>query len=71
MDGRMEFVVFCIENLAEKLNMDAPEVYRKLTENTNILDDYIFPNYEILHTQGKEYIMEDIIDVMRKDGLQV
>ena len=65
----MEFTVFCIENVAEQLNRGGEEIYKLLTEKSDILDDYIIPCYETLHTQGKEYIVNDIIDFMREKGL--
>ena len=33
----LEFTIFCIENVALKLNVDTTEVYAALTEQTNIL----------------------------------
>ena len=39
-----------------------------MTEQTNILKEYIVPEYEMLHTQSKEYIVDDIIEVMRERG---
>ena len=62
----LEFAIFCIENVADKLNIDAPKVYSMLTEQTNILNEYIIPEYEILHTQSKDYIVDDIIEVMKE-----
>ena len=35
----LSFAVFCIENLAARLNMDPAKVYLLLTEKTNILLD--------------------------------
>lgn len=67
----LEFAVFCIENVAAKLNVDAQKVYSALTEQTNILRDYIIPEYEVLHTQGKDYIVDDIIDVMKERGVKL
>lgn len=61
-------MVFCIENLAIKLGVDAERVYKALTEKSNILNEYIIPEYEMLHTQSKEYILNDILDVMKKRG---
>lgn len=60
----LEFAIFCIENIAAKLGVSAEKVYDALTEKSDILNDYIIPEYEILHTQGKEYIVDDIIEVM-------
>lgn len=71
MENKLEFVVFCIENIASKLNREAPAIYDDLAERSHILTSYILPNYDILHTQGKDYIVDDVIDVMKENGLQV
>ncbi len=70
-ENELEFVVFCIENLAIKLGVDAERVYKALTEKSNILNEYIIPEYEMLHTQSKEYILNDILDVMKKRGVEI
>ena len=67
----LEFAVFCIENIARKLGKTGEEVYRALAEKTNILDGYIIPGYEMLHTQSKEYIVDDIISLMEERGIEV
>ena len=67
----LEFAIFCIENVADKLNIDATKVYSMLTEQTNILNEYIIPEYEILHTQSKDYIVDDIIEVMKERGVEI
>ena len=65
----LEFAVFCIENVAQKLEMNPAEVYQALAEKSDILNGYIIPSYEILHTQSKEYIVEDIISLMEERGV--
>ena len=65
----LEFAIFCIENVAAKLGVSAEKVYTALAEKSDILNDYIIPEYEILHTQGKEYIVDDIIEVMKERGV--
>ena len=65
----LEFAIFCIENVAIFLERDAQDVYKMLTEESNILYDYIVPEYEMLHTQSKEYIVNDIIDFMKERGV--
>ena len=65
----LAFAVFCIENLAARLHIDAPELYVLLTEKSDILYDYIIPCYDSLHTQDKEYILDDIVDVMKERGV--
>ena len=69
MEGKTEFVVFCIENLAARTGMDAQAVYLLLAEKTDILTGYMIPNYEVLHSQSKDYIMEDLLEVMREKGV--
>ena len=65
----LEFAIFCIENVAVYLERDAKEVYTMLTKESDILNSYIVPEYEMLHTQGKEYIVNDIVEVMRERGV--
>ena len=66
----LEFAIFCIENLAELLSIDGKEMYRLLAEDSNILYDYIVPNYEVLHSQDKGYILDDLLDVMQERGVK-
>lgn len=68
---QLEFAVFCIENIAIRLEKNAEEIYKMLTEESNILSGYIIPEYEILHTQSKDYIVDDIISLMRERGIKV
>ena len=67
----LEFAVFCIENVAAKLGVGAERVYRAFTEKGDILHGYIVPEYEILHTQSREYIVEELLDVMNERGIEV
>ena len=66
---KLVFAVFCIENIAEHLNLNGAEVYRLLSKKSNIFDRYIIQYYDVLHTQGKEYIVNDIVEYMRKEAL--
>ncbi|MCL2662366.1 MAG: DUF3791 domain-containing protein [Oscillospiraceae bacterium] len=63
------FAVFCIESLADELGTKGDEVYNILAEKSDILDTYIIPNYESLHTQGKGYIVDELISLMKKRGV--
>lgn len=68
---QMEFAIFCIENTAASAGVDAEAMYDALAVKSNILQSYIVPNYEILHTQGKDYIVDDILEVMKERGVTV
>ena len=67
----LAFAVFCIENLAKRLDRNGAEIYRNLTENTNVLNGYIVPCFDALHTQDKEYILDDIIIAAEKMGVKL
>ncbi|MCI9365057.1 MAG: DUF3791 domain-containing protein [Oscillospiraceae bacterium] len=67
----LEFAVFCIENIATRLGKNAEEIYCALTEKSNILESYIIPEYEMLHTQSKDYIVDDITGLMTERGIEV
>ena len=67
----LEFAVFCIENVAARLGVDAKRVYQAFTKKSDILNSYIIPEYEILHTQSKEYIIDDIISLIEERGIQL
>ena len=62
---QMEFAVFCVGCVAEALNRPATEVY-DLLKNDGLLRDYIVEFYDVLHTQSREYIVEDIIRAMKE-----
>lgn len=59
------FVIFCIGSVAEDLKMSAKDIYRRMSES-GIISDYIVPCYDVLHTFSREYIVEDLIDLMEK-----
>ena len=69
--SELEFAVFCIENVAAKLGVNAERVYKAFTEQSDILNGYIVPEYEVLHTQSREYIVDDLMDVMKERGVTV
>lgn len=64
------FVFFCVENIAVKLGKRANEVYDTL-DKSGLIDSYIVPSYDVLHTQGKEYIVNDILDVAKQKGIKL
>ena len=65
----LEFAVFCIENVAIRLGISGADVYELLAVKSDILQSYIVPCTDVLHTQGKDYIVEDILGVMRERGI--
>ena len=70
-DRELEFAVFCIENVADALGKPSDSVYHALTGKGDVLNQYIVPSYDVLHTQGREYIVNDIREVMEERGVRV
>ena len=36
---------------------------------SDILYGYIVPEYDVLHTQSREYIVQELLDVMKGQGV--
>lgn len=64
----LEFVNYCIEELSKTLNLPEQEIHQRL-KSSGILDEYIVPSYDVLHTFSSRYLMEDLIDYMREKGV--
>lgn len=67
----LAFAVFCIESIAQKLKYSGDRIFSALAEKSDILDSYIIPSYDVLHTQGKDYIVEDILTLMTERGVEI
>ena len=65
----LEFAIFCIESVAQEQKTDAKVIYKALTQKSNLLYDYVIPCYDSLHTQSKEYIVDDLIHIMQERGV--
>lgn len=64
------FVVYMIHACADRWDMLPSEVYRKL-QSVGCIHQYLVPHYEILHTQGTGYIVEDIKEYLNVRGVAV
>ena len=64
-EKEMDFVVYCVENLANYINEDSVKVFDLLDEN-DLIEGYILKFYDILHTQSKEWIVEDLVEQLEK-----
>lgn len=64
----IDFITYCIGNLSRRLGLSACDIYQRL-KSSGILMDYIVPSYDVLHTFGKEYLIEDLTDYMKEKGV--
>jgi len=65
----LDFAIFCVESISEALKLNGAETYVLLNEKSDLLDEYIIKHYDVLHTQSKGYIVEELLDIMKKEGL--
>jgi hypothetical protein len=55
----LEFVIYMIHACARKWDRSPAMVYQRMSEK-NCINGYLVPHYEVLHTQGTDYIVGDI-----------
>ncbi len=61
-----DFIIFCIELYKFKENLTGQETY-ELFEKYKIID-YLHDGYDMLHTQGEGWLMDDIDEYLRIRG---
>lgn len=55
--SKMIFVSSCIEATARQEGTHAQGIYSRMMK-VGMIDHYIIPNYELLHTQSRQYITD-------------
>lgn len=64
------FVIYMIHACADRWNMMPSEVYHKL-QSVGCIGNYLVPHYDILHTQGTGYIVDDIREYLKVRGVTI
>ena len=64
------FVIYMIHACANQWGKVPSDVY-KLLQQTGCIDNYLVPHYDILHTQGTDYIVEDINEYLGIRGVKI
>lgn len=59
----MAFVATCIEATARQLNTSYNEVFQRM-ERIGLIDNYILPNYEPLHSESREVLVQRLIECL-------
>ena len=65
---KLDFALFCIGSIAERLKLNQTEVYDKL-QQSGILQNFIVKGYDVLHTFDSEHITDEIVDYMNEKGV--
>lgn len=59
----LAFVATCIEATARTLGVSYREVFIRM-KRLGMIENYIFPNYGVLHTESRENLALDMIECM-------
>ena len=60
---RTIFVSSCIGSAARARGCSASEMYRRM-KRIRLIEDYIWEFYDVLHTQSREYVTEDVLKTL-------
>jgi hypothetical protein len=63
----LDFIIFCVGSLSDALHKSASQVYSAL-RSSGVLNDYIVPCYDVLHTFSKDYLVEELTEVLKERG---
>lgn len=66
----LEFVTFAIGCVAERLHKSPAEIY-KVFKQANVIAGYLVPAYDVLHTFGRQYLVDDVLDFMKEKGIHL
>lgn len=66
----LNFTMYCISSVARALGISQRDVYHTMCRG-GIIDGYIVPCYDTLHTFSREYIVDDLVDLMKRKGVLV
>ena len=65
---KSDFIVFCIEFYKFENDLSGKEVYN-LFEKYKVLE-YLETGYDVLHTQGHDWLMNDIDEYLKVRGYE-
>ena len=64
------FVIYMIHACANRWKKLPSEIYH-LLQSTGCIDHYLVPYYDVLHTQGTEYVVADIKEYLEVRGVTI
>lgn len=61
----MAFVASCVEDVADRLGVPYLEIFERM-ERVGMIDKYIYPCYDTLHTESRENLTTSLIDTLNR-----
>ena len=59
------FAASCIESAAEAEGITAADMYKRM-KAVNLFAELIYPCYEMLHTQSRQIVIEDVLEALHR-----
>ena len=59
----IHFAVMAIENAAKRMKIPSWEMYRRLKDR-NLIHNRLLSHYDVLHTQGIDWVAEDTVETL-------
>ena len=69
-ENTFPFVIYMIHACSNRWNRSPKQVYRRL-KDTGCIDGYLVHHYDILHTQGTDYVVDDIQEYLNVRGVTI
>ena len=69
-EKELSFATFMLYSLSAAWNKTPADVY-KVLNSTGVLDGYIIEAYDVLHTLGKQYLVEDVTELVKEKGIEL
>ena len=60
----MTFVATCIETTARQLGSTYHEIFKRM-ERVGMIENYIIPNYDPLHSESREVLAERLMECLQ------
>ena len=60
---KIAFIATCIEATARTQGVSYSDIYKRMNK-LGVIDNYIYPHYESLHTESRENVVADILTCM-------
>lgn len=60
---KFAFAASCVEGAARKLGVPYIEIYERMRK-VDLINKFILPHYDTLHTESREYLIEDVIECL-------
>ena len=59
----LAFAASCIESVARRLGIPYQEVFARM-KHVGMIENYILPYYDILHTESREHVTDNMLECL-------